>query len=491
MKKRLWTIRTAAILTAALLVFLLVPVPARADAVTDYLAVAVGYEGMELSEYVVVGDYHWSELAGALPIYEEAYSYYNGGSSDGTQFNAIVDSARGFLLMDLLEYAGIYYGDIRNLQFYVVDHAGIQAAFDRDYLFQTRYYFEDYNGHLYREYDDDFNVISVDSSECWDYCVSVEPMMALEDNWVSFSEEFEHALPDFDNASAASRFRLLFGQTYPEETLTSSSAKFVRTIYVTLVGQPQFGEMPELDGSYGSHEVTFTASVNTDMRDVLSEFLKLQSTDESVLVITGITVTPDSFYSDLVDITVGYDIVGEGSASITASFASSGIQVASTAAVNGEPEPQEEPEPEPKDDPSNQGSGGGSGSEQGSQAKETKPGGTGTADKKDTGVTAQASVKEEGKPAETLAAGEASEVRKAGVYKLDKEVGEALKGGSRPEEVTLAPAETITQVLIEDNTEEKEARARMLLICTGAGAAGLVAAGGIWESLSFSRRLKK
>ena len=310
-------------LQACLICALLMPTLARADAVTDNLSVAVGYSGMALSDYVIVGTYHWSELEANLPIYEQAYSFYQSGS--GTDYVAIVDSARGFGVSDLLDYAGVYYGDVYNLQFYVTDHNGIQAALDRDTLFAQRYYFDDLPFHLERYYNEDTGRLTgYGYDEAWNYAYSVQPMLALEDNWVAFSQEFEHIGPNFESMSASNRFRLLFGQSSPTETMTSASAKYVSCIYVTLYGAPEIGDMPELDNSLGSHEVTARVRVdNPDLRNALSEYMRLSSTDENVLRIKGMTVTPVAGYSDLADVRISYEIVGEGNASITANFGGS------------------------------------------------------------------------------------------------------------------------------------------------------------------------
>ncbi len=333
------------VLVSMLLSGLILPVRSLvlADAVTDTLAVRVGYSGMELKEYVEIGKWHWSDLARELTVYEQAFSYYKKDKSDGTEFTAIVDSARGFSLRDFLEFAGVYMGDIYNLQFYVKDHKGIQAKFDRNELFKTRYYFEDYNGHLKKTYDDDFNVVAVDSSECRRYARSVEPMMALEDNWVGFTQEFEHAYPDFEHANTSSRFRLLFGQTSPEESLTSESAKYVSCIFVTLTGRPKVGHTPDLDGDYGSHTIKIPVSVNDNVRDMASEFIKAKSTNTKVLRIRNITMQPDPFYEDVAYMIVDYEIIGEGSASITLNYSGSGTEIGGTGVITAKPKKDERP----------------------------------------------------------------------------------------------------------------------------------------------------
>ena len=112
-------------------------------------------------------------------------------------------------------------------------------------------------------------------------------MLAIEDNWAHLTKEFEHIGPDFSSMNAGTRFRLLFGQSSPTETMTSQSDKYVSCVYVTLRGQPTVGEMGGLNGAYGSHTVTMTVQTdNTNIRDGLSELMNVNSTNTDVLVIT-------------------------------------------------------------------------------------------------------------------------------------------------------------------------------------------------------------
>ena len=283
---------------------------------------------MELSEYAEVGTWHWSELYETLPIYEIAYSYFQKESE--TQYNAIVDSGRGFLISDLLDWVNIYTDDIYNLQFYVNDHHGIQAAFDYDSLFSERYYFNDLPGH--REIIRDkltWAVTGYDFEDAWSDCEQVEPMLAIEDNWATFTQEVEHIAPDFEQANPMNRFRLLFGQTEPTEQLTSKSAKYVSCIYVTLYGQPVYHdpskprEPLELNMDLGSHSVRMTVSVdNPYLLASLPEQLNLTSSDENVIQITGWDYEFDEDYSDLAYVTIYYETVGEGPVTINTGFGS-------------------------------------------------------------------------------------------------------------------------------------------------------------------------
>ena len=538
MKKKRLRIRAVFILIITMAFPILCTTSARADAVTDEISVAVGYAGMELWEYVEVGNYHWSELADNLPIYEQAYSYYNSRSGDGTEFTEIVDSARGIYLIDFLNYANIHYDDIYNLQFYVVDHDDIQAAFDRDALFQTRYYFDDYNGHLYREYDDNLNVVSVDSSECWDYFETVEPMLALEDNWVSFTEEYEHSLPDFENMSTSSRFRLLFGQTSPEESLTSKSAKYVRTVYVTLVGKPEFrgkgenGELQELDKSIGSHQIEVEVSVNTSIDSAaVEELLNLESTDETIMVVDGWKATPDEFYQDIVHVTIDYQIIGEGEASIVGSFGSlkdgdTGFYFSKPVEAGTEDPSEDSPEEqtedsseEPEDKPVEQNESGDDsktaqpapnpddyGDTNGSQGSGQNTATTNTGDQSADASAVNAAGRAAAAGLQDLA--DATELKQldeeklkteqsevvdlddrsvsSGIFRLSDNVRTQLEEGqSVRTDVAVVPTEDVTQLTIEDHTQEKNERMQRMLMIAGAGSAGLLALGCVGEKLAF------
>lgn len=515
--------KLALVIIVMMFAVIAIPERAEADAVTDKISVAIGYTGMELKEYVTVGDYHWVDLMNELPVYEQAYSYYQSGRAP--KFTEIVDAARGFYLLDFLEYAHVNYDDILNLKFYVVDHNDIQAAFDRDVLFKSRYYFEDYNGHLFREYDDDFNLKSVDSSDCWNYTEEVVPMLALEDNWLAYTEEFDHSLPDFDHANPSTRFRLLFGQTFPEETLTSSSAKYVRTVYVTLTGKPEFDDdfaEKEIDGSYGSHEIDTTVSVKSDMRGALQDLIKFNSTNDKVLVIEGITMEQDNFYTDLVHIKINYNIIGEGSASISARFGNTGEEIAATAVVAGEPDPgsggggegdpsDETDPPKPDDkksdesnqkkDQSNGGKSGGNNS--GSNKSNGSSSGSGgnrrkqtasSSDKQARQNTASGQLKKQKQTAKAKAP--TAGVTTGSVFVLSKDVQKQLNknkdySGAATSSAASAASEKVSQMKMKDNTKEKEEQRRMILLLTCLGSIAVVSLGAASEAISFSVRLKK
>ena len=443
-------------------------VPANADVATDYISVRVGYIGMELDEYVLVGKYHWSELANNLPTYEVAYSYFQQGNSK-KKYSAIVDSANGFMVSDILAYSNIYTGDVRNLKFYVEDHKGIQAAFDKSSLFSTRYYFDDLAGHRTVEYDDSYNVVSYSFDDAWNAKYKVEPMLALEDNWETFNEEFEHIGPNFEGMGSGSRFRLEFGQRKPTETMTSSSAKYVSCVYVTLNGQPKIGDMPKLDGSYGSHEVEMTVSANNEsIRNALSDLMKINSTNKDVLVISGVKVTASDVYSDLATIRISYEIVGEGDASISFGIGSDKNTIASSAVVHSSTKNNDEDKGTLK------------------TGEEDKDG-TLTASAKAEGSSSSPDLSKDKKgKTEHIEADQAK--AKSSTYVLSKDAQQRLEEMLTSQTLTNA-TEEVTEVKQEEDLEKERRKKMILLTCLCS--IGLCGLGGAAELLSFKIRLNR
>lgn len=288
--------RKMSFLVAGLLCLSLCLGAEAAGTVTDTLTVRVGYYGMEQDRYVEVATYHWSELYDALPLHYEAYSFFR-SADDGT-YNTVIDSAYGFYLADLLDHAGIYSGDIAVVAFYTRDQSvGFFTSFTYADLFGTqRYYYNDLSAHISPVYDENGTLTGYDGDEAWNDCWTVQPMLALEDSWVSYEIGTEHTAPNYSSLGTGNRFRLLFGQSYPLECRTNQSAKYTHTLFITLQGAPKITEEPpELDGTLGSHSATFQISVGQQaLRDALAQYLDIASSDSSVLEITGITVTPDA-----------------------------------------------------------------------------------------------------------------------------------------------------------------------------------------------------
>ena len=159
--------RKMSFLVAGLLCLSLCLGAEAAGTVTDTLTVKVGYYGMEQDRYVEVATYHWSELYDALPLHYEAYSFFR-STDDGT-YNTVIDSAYGFYLADLLDYAGIYSGDIAVVAFFTRDQSvGFFTSFTYADLFGTqRYYYNDLSAHISPVYDENVTLTGYDGDEAW------------------------------------------------------------------------------------------------------------------------------------------------------------------------------------------------------------------------------------------------------------------------------------------------------------------------------------
>lgn len=333
---------------------------AQADIVTDTLTVKVGYYGMDPSEYVELGTYQWWQLEEDLPQYQQAYSFYK-GEQDGV-IRTVVDAAYGFYLTDLLDYAGIYQGDVQSMSFYTRDHAGgsFTSFTARELFGGDRYYFENLGMHLQPIYSENGRLEIIDDSEAWDYATVVQPMLALEDNWATFEISSYETPPNFDAMGAGNRFRLLFGQTAPTRTQTNQSAKYVHAVYVTLGGSAIYTpEPPVLDATIGSHTVTARMTVsNEGLLGALQGLLNFTPVDGTVVRIKGWSVKRDASASDLVLVEISYEVLKEGEVGIIGTVGSS--TAGQVFAAGSAPKPGPTPDaPEEPYEPGGNNTGGG------------------------------------------------------------------------------------------------------------------------------------
>ena len=504
----------------------------RAEYISDTLDVKVGYPGMELSEYVTVKSFHWTDFdfGGILPLQEISYSYSQGEGQtgyykytynneegndietnyfyDSKEYRSIIATGYGFYVTDLLNYCNIYYGDIYNILFWVNDWDTIWTAMDKYSLFQQRYYFNNLPAHRVTVYNDFFEKIGYDFQGSWEDFWEVSPMLALESNWDTVNEMIEDHEPTEDGMSTATRFHLLYGQTYPTERITRESAKYVSAVYVTLNGSPAFGEIEDFDASLGSHTVKMEVSnvYNSDIRDLLSQFMDINSTDENVLRIMGYTIDGSSEYSDLATVTINYEVISEGDASISAGIGigpnAQKTEVANTVKAREKDKTESGAEET-----------GGGNAETGPQEKEPESGAAEETapEPVSEAETAAAGISEEhpdevpselpSEPASETAAELPSEAEKvsaegtelkeadSSVFKLSGDVMGNLKELINTE-ISVPPQDNIEQVNVEDNSAEKEERQRRILIWTGIVCLGVCAAGAAAGVFGFRMRLK-
>lgn len=328
-------------------------IPAKADAVTDTISVYVGYYG---GPYYCKQTYHWSDLddlyGGAMDTHKAAYTYYSGT-------RAAVDSARGFYLSDFLQYAGVDMNSIASLDFYTKDHTtGAYRTFTKYSLLDApRYYFPNLAAS-----EDTGKIYPRDGGSLWDGAQRVETMLALEDNW-----EWDAENSNFTSPNTGSRFRLLFGQLTPKESMTSAAAKYVYAVYVTFSGTPQLtAKEPDLSLKVGSdYQMTVDVSAEDDLLTAyVKKNIKWRSSDDSVIGVDG---------------SGKLNVKKAGKAVVTAAFGKSSVSV--TVKVDGG---------------GNVTAGGGSGSGNGSGTGSGNGGATGTGGGSPAGTQKAVSVKTDG-----------------------------------------------------------------------------------------------
>lgn len=472
--------RVPALLTALLLLLSLAAPGLAAGQVTDTLTVKVGYFGMETEQYAEVGTYHWSELSQNLPIVENAYSFFRSGT-DGV-YRTVIDSARGFSISDLMDYVNINIQDIQSIQFYTKDQEiGYFTSFTNAELFETpRYYFNDLSSRIEPVYNDAGEVVEYNADSAWSDCWEVAPMLALEDSWATYELGTEHTAPNYESMGTGNRFRLLFGQAYPTEVRTNQSAKYTHTLFVTLNGTPPVPELPELDGTIGSHTIQFDMSLsNGTLREALAQLLNISSSDSSVLEIKSVTVTPSSEYVDLATVTVTYEVHKEGAASLSIGLGGAPVTSSPTITTHDPTPTPIEPDPQPTlpvlpdtptqpDNGNGQGNGSGSGNGNGSIPTPTTPAPTTAPTEATTEPPTELGVPDGLNPADTAPVPLPEQMVR--MYALDDSVArqlmqkgeqtvqtDAQNGGAAAHAPTVAPA-----------IEERDDRLTLLLVALGA-----------------------
>lgn len=417
-----------------------------AGTVTDTITIKVGYWGIDQSNYVEKATYHWTELddnvGGALTTHEVAYSFYKEGADH--RFGSVIDSARGFYIEDLIEYAGVSLRDIQSLSFYTADKdIGYFTSFTSSELFRTeRYYFNNLAGYLMPIWKDEtkekMEAVLLDS-RAWNDKTVVKPMLALEDSWASYDAGTENTAPNYTSMGTGNRFRLLFGQTSPQESRTNQTAKYVHTMYIALKGIPKVKqEKVELSQKVGAHTVTFNVSAGEEaMIQDLIDKLKWSSSDESIVKIKNISMQAADKYNDAITVTIDYETLKAGEAYLSGSYLGLSVEGGTVAMGEGG------------------GSGDGNGDEQGSQTG----GGSG----------------QDG-------AGDAGE---------DKDKGDGSGGGLRAYVLSDDIARLLAQV-DESQYEQAEVNENKqepaVMPFVAAGAAGLIAAGAAFGYVEFIRR---
>lgn len=402
----------------------------------DTLTVKVGYYGGPYYEKKV---FTLDELWG-MNVVNADYTFVDNLPS------VIIDHVSGVRLSDLMDAAGIDLNSIRTFYFWTRDkNSDYYTSYSKADLIDTpRYCFYS----LPDNFDSETGTANEYAGENKEY---VDTVIALADDWnrVQAGATFGS---DYMNLNTNTRFRLIFGQTDPNEQTAERSAKWIHEIVVELGGAPTITlKDANLEGEVGSVLRT-EANVQAESTVLANEKVTWSSSDESVAV---------------VDENGNITIKSEGSAVITASFG--GVSASVNVNGSGSSEPEPEPPDGTNDDP-NGGSGGGMG---GGNDPDGNSGGTGG------GVSEQPTENQQGTDNRTdgktqSVSGEAVEIGTAAT-------GEGEAGGVQNWRV-YEMSETATELPEIDGDNP-------LLPVTGAAAAGLFGLSGVGYAATFYHNL--
>jgi len=277
------------------------------DAGSKSLTFYVGYFGMSYVQKSVVT---LDEILANCVMVTQVYSYID--KSD----HVVYDRATGPLFSEVLDYAGIDTDSIDRFRFATADSGDsyFGGEYTWDLIFQKRYYYP-----LIGEYfsADGFTDITEATSEE----IRVQPMLAVWDSWLRYGYGEGYDASNHVNLKATNCFRLMYGQTTISEVDASSSAHSIHSIYIQYEGSPTIDAGDDLELSI-SEDYQMSANINTaddTLTEAYQEAVVWSSSDESVVQVDSSTG----------QITV----VGEGTATITASAVVGGLTISDSLTV--------------------------------------------------------------------------------------------------------------------------------------------------------------
>lgn len=296
-------------LAAALLLVYAVGAPALAldddesDAyAADTLIVKVGYFGGPYYEKAV---FTLDELQAMDSVVQMEYTFIDNMPAVG------IAHVVGIRLSDLMDAAGIDLNSIQSFNFKTRDGVGGDVYRTKSFLIDMpRYCYYS----LPDNYDDEQQMVNEYAGS---YAEPVETVIAWAEDWRRCIEGASFG-SDYENLDEKWRFRLVYGQTAPEEITASESYYWIYEIVVQLGGAPVLTlDASVLEGEVGSVLRT-EAGVSADSTVLENESITWSSNDESVAT---------------VDETGNITIHGAGTAVITAAFGG----VTASVTVNGTP----------------------------------------------------------------------------------------------------------------------------------------------------------
>lgn len=295
----------------------------------ETLTVKVGYFGGPYYEkHVFTLEELW-----AMDVVYQDYTFIDNMPS------VVIDHVAGVRLADLMDAAGIDLNSIQVFYFWTRDkQSDYYTSYTKEALIDTpRYCYYSLPDNFDEEEGVGNEFATLDGEP-------VDTVIALADDW-NRTQAGATFGSDYMNLNTNTRFRLIFGQTNGWERTASRSAKWIHEIVVELGGAPTLTvDASVLDGEVGSILRT-EPSVQADSAILENETIRWSSSDENVAT---------------VDEEGNITIVGEGEATITATFAgvSTSVTVTGIEGAGGEteePEPsggeEQPPEQQPEESP--------------------------------------------------------------------------------------------------------------------------------------------
>lgn len=316
----------------------------------DTLTIEVGYFGGPYYEKKVFTE----EELWSMELVHEDYTFIDNMPS------VVIDHVTGVRLTDILDTAGIDVNSIETFYFWTNDKtaAHYDAWAKTELLDETRYCYYS----LPENFDAENGGIGKEGADA--FRQEVPTVMALEDDWnrcrimngVMAGAEFGS---DYTDLNTSTRYRLIFGQVDTSTRTAQRSAKWVNKIVVQLGGAPTLTvSETDLDLEVGSTRRVDARVHAADSAIADAASIEWSSSDESVAT---------------VDAEGNVNVIGEGSAVITASYnynapdpddpertiqktatKSFRVRGGSKNAEDPEPEPEPEPTPEPEPEPTSE-----------------------------------------------------------------------------------------------------------------------------------------
>lgn len=188
----------------------------------------------------------------------------------------VYSTAYGVSFYNLLAYARINTGNIKNFNFRTIDGVGESRDYSYGQLIGgARYSFPGASSYYER------GVGYSDETAVWDSAQMVESMLALSESRTAVDDYSEYE-PGAMNSEI--RFRLMIGQESPTQTTASESLYGIYEMLITYNGAPSISAN-DVEFKVGENQ-TIEATVSSEeseLNEIIKSGLKYKSADESVV----------------------------------------------------------------------------------------------------------------------------------------------------------------------------------------------------------------